>query len=313
MSNISKILQDFIYSLYSVFALIDGLSDRLLLNLIELIYNKIKDLNVFLLLFFAFISFYFFKDLHEFYIYVSYLLLNLNIFIKLIILYKYWINNKYIKKNYPIFYYILKYILLTVLLFNMYNIIILIFKIIIIYNKLLIKYMYELKFNILKKLKSYLSSKLRRRFEPNGPNLDPDQIINMDPNSTKKKASELRKKVLKQQKDNLKHNIKKNIEKNSFNPQARKRNWNETISKQEVPNFTIESQLTNVKKEFEAYDNQTNKFNNIINNIDNGKEQFFPDESKPLFEEYVKMINLLKINLKNIEVNLNKLKKKKKK
>ena len=313
MSNISKILQDFIYSLYTLFVLIDGLSDRFLLNLIELIYNKIKNLNVFLLLLFPFISFYFFKDLHEFYIYVSYLLLNLSIFIKLIILYKYWINNKYIKKNYPIFYYILKYILLTGLLFNMYNLIILIFKVIFIYNKLLIKYMYELKFNILKKLKSYFSSKLKRgslAHEPNGPNFDPDQVINMDPNSTKKKASELRKKVLKQQKDNLKHNIKKNIEKNSFKG---KRNWNETISKQEVPNFTIESQLTNVKKEFEAYDNQTNKFNNIINNIDNGKEQFFPDESKPLFEEYVKMINLLKINLKSIEVNLNKLKKKKKK
>jgi hypothetical protein len=38
----------------------------------------------------------------------------------------------------------------------------------------------------------------------------------MDPNSSKKKASELRKKVLKQQKDNLKRNIKKNTEERTF-------------------------------------------------------------------------------------------------
>lgn len=306
---VEKILTNFLFYIGFLLKSIDGFTNRYILNLVVIIYNKIKFLNVILLLLFAFISFYFFKDLHVFYIYISYLLINISIFIQLIKIYRYWINNEYIKKNYPIFYYIFKYILLTVLIINIYNIIILIFKVIIIYNNFLIKKIYELKFNLIKKIKSYLSSKFKRGIEPNWPNNnDPNDIINMDPNSSKKKASELRKKVLKQQKDNLKRNIKKNTEERTFKG---KRNWNETISKQEVPNFTIESQLDNVKKEFTAYDNQTNKFNNIVNNIDNGKEQFFPDESKPLFEEYVHMIDLLKVNLKNIEANLNKLKKKK--
>jgi hypothetical protein len=54
------------------------------------------------------------------------------------------------------------------------------------------------------------------------------------------------------------------------------------------------------------YNNKEEKFQNIINNIDNNKEQFFPNESKKLFEEYVDVVKILKNNINSIKENLKK-------
>jgi hypothetical protein len=64
----------------------------------------------------------------------------------------------------------------------------------------------------------------------------------------------------------------------------------------------------NVKSEFKAYDKQENKFKKIVVDINKEKENFFPNESRFLFNEYVSVIKILKKNLKSVEKVLSKKK-----
>jgi hypothetical protein len=70
------------------------------------------------------------------------------------------------------------------------------------------------------------------------------------------------------------------------------------------PKFTVKEQLNNVKSEFKAYDNQERKFKKIVIDINKKKENFFSDESRFLFKEYISVIKLLKKNLKSVEKKL---------
>jgi cytochrome c oxidase subunit 1 len=142
-----------------------------------------------------------------------------------------------------------------------------------------------------------------------------DSNVNFMDNSRKKKenkeedvsnkafeAQVLKNKILKAQ-NNKKYSELKTEEtqkdKNSF-----KKNWNYSIVIEEKPVLSREKLLDTIKYEYGCYDVQTQKFQDIINNIEKNKENFFPQESKQLFEDYLKVIDILKKNLKNMETNI---------
>jgi len=85
------------------------------------------------------------------------------------------------------------------------------------------------------------------------------------------------------------------------------RNWTNKIEIPKVSDFTIENQIKNIDYEYQAYFNQEKKFKKIVIDIHNNKENFYPEESKSLFKEYIKVIKLLKTNLKDIKRELKKI------
>jgi cytochrome c oxidase subunit 1 len=85
-----------------------------------------------------------------------------------------------------------------------------------------------------------------------------------------------------------------------------RRNWNNTVIIQEIPEISTEKLLDNIKYEFEAYEMQTKKFSDIIKNIEQNKENFYPPESKYLFKDYLEVIDNLKKDLKTMEINVKK-------
>lgn len=95
--------------------------------------------------------------------------------------------------------------------------------------------------------------------------------------------------------------------KENFNSFSGKRLWTDTIklNNQKVI-LSDEEALSKIKLEYEAYVNQAKKFEVIINNIKDGKEKFFPDQSTILFKEYIELINQLKSNLALMEKNIKK-------
>jgi len=88
--------------------------------------------------------------------------------------------------------------------------------------------------------------------------------------------------------------------------------WTNTIEIPKVSEFTVESQLQNIDYEYEAYHNQEKKLKKIVLDINKNKENFYPKESKSLFKEYVEVVKILKINLKEIKKELKNNKKNKK-
>lgn len=274
---------------------------------LNMIYVKLYDITkiisaplVFILACFIYI---YFIDINITYIYISKLLFLFSIFIKLVMFNKYWINNNFIKNNFPLFHLVIKYILFSLLLLNLYLLICIIYKLfslsLSIINSLI------LKSNIISKIKDKFNN-IKSYFSknPRDPK-NPDILIlsNEDKKKNKKKAMELKEILLQKQKENLNFNFNRKNLNNTFNS---KRDWKETINIEEVPDFSIDNQLKNLNKEYILYDKQVNKFKRIVKNIDKGKENFYPNESKTLFNQYIHMIELLKTNLKSLEKNLKK-------
>src|SRR5579875_1655464 len=69
-------------------------------------------------------------------------------------------------------------------------------------------------------------------------------------------------------------------------------------------NLSIEEQLQGVLNNLEKYRIQEIKFINIIENIDNNTELFYPTESKNLFIEYLDLLKVLIDDLISREFNL---------
>ena len=90
---------------------------------------------------------------------------------------------------------------------------------------------------------------------------------------------------------------------------SKTRNWTNRIEIPKVSDFTVESQKQNIDYEYKAYLNQEKKFKKIVLDINSNKENFYPNESKSLFNEYVKVIKVLKTNLKDIKKELKKVSK----
>lgn len=260
--------------------------------------------SIFITLFYYVYVFTISQDTIE--IYLSSLLLLTGVLIKLIKITNYWVNNNQLKKDFPIFYSIIKYILFALL-------IIISLVLIIIGQKLLIMVITYLKklflnMNIKSKLKDLKLSLDYKWVKNNGnkPN-KPEGTFFIDLNNkkeNKKRASYLKDKILDAQKKNLNKDFTNTtLKQESF---SQKRNWTRSINIEDNPKFTISEQINNVKSEFKAYDNQEKKFKKIVVDINKEKEEFFPNESKSLFNEYVSVIKVLKKNLKLVEKTLSK-------
>lgn len=267
---------------------------------------KIKT-STFISLFYYVYVFTISQDITE--VYLSSFFLLTGVLIKLIKTIDYWVNNDQLKKDFPIFHSIMKYIL-----FSLFIIILLI--LIIIGQKLLtmvITYFKNLFLNLdlKKKFKDLKLSLDYKWFKNNGnkPN-KPEETFFLNLNNkkkNKKKISSLKEKIFEAQRRNLNRNTSSTTFKQ--NSLSEKRNIKKSISIGNKPKFTISDQLKDVEYEFKAYDNQEKKFKKTVVDINKGKEGFYPNESKFLFNEYVSVIKVLKKNLKLVEKTLSKNKK----
>lgn len=114
----------------------------------------------------------------------------------------------------------------------------------------------------------------------------------------------MKEKIINIQKDKLLKN--ENVDINSSGSGRLNRKWEHTIVIEENPKLSLKEQQDRVENELKAYYNQKKKFKNIINKIKKGKENFYPDESKFLFKDYIKVINNLNANLKSMKTKLKK-------
>jgi exonuclease VII small subunit len=74
-------------------------------------------------------------------------------------------------------------------------------------------------------------------------------------------------------------------------------------------NLSLVEQLDTINTELSNYEIQRQKFMTIINNIENNKEEFFPNESIHLFKEYIvlidHLIDELKSRAENVKFDIN--------
>lgn len=280
----------------------------LVFNLLTIKYNKniIEYLSIFTLTYSIYVSI---KDINIFEIYLFGFMFFSSIFIKLIKITKSWINNKKLSKEFPLLHKIIKYVLFVLLTINFIFIISIGLKLLI----LVINYLKNLILNMninnkLKDLKLSLDYKWikNKGNKPGKPNSN--ILLNIkSKKENKKKVSYLKEKLLNTQKRNLNNNSPDTvINKTSL---GQRRGWKENINIKDNPQFLIKDQIDNVISELKAYDNQEKKFKKIVVDINKEKENFFPNESKSLFNEYVSVIKILKKNLKSLEKNLKTLKK----
>lgn len=277
--------------------------------LIFKIYNNIKNIPSLEIIILAFCIKIFLVNKGLLFVYLSNILFLGGFSIELVIIIQYLINCKEFKDNSPLLYYIFKYFLFGLLLFTLYKLVI-----------ICLNFLVWIKTSLLNKWKSFkLSSQYQyyKKFKTPKDPKDPDinfleQIRNKKEKKkeafeVKEKISELKEQLLKIQEEKVKENIEVN---DSSNPMPsstslnNKRNWKGTIQIGEVPKSSVSDQLNNVNYEFNAYDNQDRKFKKIFIDICKGKEKFYPDESKDLFNEYIDVVNILKNNLKSVEKNI---------
>ncbi len=240
-------------------------------------------------------------DLDILYRYIFSFFFLTGVLIKLIKMTKNWVNNHELKQYFPMYHNIVKYMLFGLLILNLLVLIIIGQKLLI----LIITYFkgFFLNMNIVNKLKDFKLS-LDYKWVKNKDNKPKKPNVNFffdlkNKKKSKKRASSLKEKIL----DLQKKNLNKDYSNTTFKQESfsQKRNWKESINIEDKPKFTIHEQLNNVKYEYKAYNNQEKKFKKIVIDINKEKEEFFPNESKSLFKEYVSVIKILKKNLKSVE------------
>lgn len=116
----------------------------------------------------------------------------------------------------------------------------------------------------------------------------------------------MKQKLLKLQNDQL--NTKNiNIDPcSSDSTNSKTRVWEHKIIIEKRQDLSLQDQLDKVQSELEAYNKQKEKFQQSINNIKKGKENFYPDEAKNLWKDYIEVIKNLNFNLKSMKKNLKK-------
>ena len=238
---------------------------------------------------------------NSFEIYLSSFLFLIGILINLIKITKIWVKNNQLREEFPILYNIVKCILLSLLIINLVVLFIIGKKLLV----LLINYLKKLFFNtnIMHKLKDLKLSIDYKKVKNNKPKKPKISIFSdlRNKKKDKKKAFYLKEKIFNIQKRNLNNSSNTTFNKTSF---SKRRGWNQTINLGDNPKFTANEQLNNVRSEFKAYDIQEKKFKKIIIDINKGKENFYPEESKSLFKEYITVVKILKKNLKYVEKNI---------
>lgn len=244
--------------------------------------------------------------------------------ITLIVIIKRLIENEDVFKDlFPLLYYILKYCLVCLLILNLCTLVIIGQS----FFNLLVSHLknYLLKTDVITKLKEFKTSldyKRFKNFNPKDPK-DPNSNNYWSPSKKHKnkrtslidrelstRATAMKEKffaeisadkIIKEGGDTTNTNLKhKQV---SF---SEKRNWGGRLDLSDLkPNLTTSAVLKNINEEKEAYDIQEKHFKNIVINIGKRKENFYADESRVLFTDYVKVVKILKENLKSLEDNLN--------
>ena len=240
-------------------------------------------------------------------IYLSNICFGIAVFVQLIIITNWWIKKDKFINNYPNIYLIIKYILLSLILLSIIFIIIITINLVNHFMVLILKIFDNFSMKIKSKLDDYKVSSMRRH--PRYPKDPKFKLLLMTKDERKeiKDFYEERKKLFWIQKRNMEEGIK-NF-KNVYSPKEplrEKRGWIKTIDIEQGQELSFVEQVNKIQKEFEKYDNESKKFEEIISNINNNKEGFYPKESKILFQKYLKLIKSLKINLQSMKTNLEK-------
>lgn len=267
-----------------------------ILKILSKFYNylyRIKLLSFFTFLFsLAFSINIIFNNENQLFLDLFYFFILRGIFIALIIITQNWID-KTNKLEYSLFNSIVKYVLIILLFFIALILIVLILKFILSFITLLKSSIIN-KLNDLKLSLNYRLHKLNNK--PQKPEFNFYSYYKQGKKS-KKKALALKEKLL-QIKDNPRR----------INPSslAEKRNWKGKITIENTSTYSSSDQLKKIEYEFDVYNNQEKNFKNIVVDINKGRENFYSNESKSLFNSYVDVIKILKRNLKEMEKNLKK-------
>lgn len=283
-------------------------TENFLDNITIYIYTDLKNTNYSLILFSTCIFYYSKLILNEFFFfYFFWFSFLISIFIGLIYIISYCIIN-FVETRCNVIKWILYFLLFL-------NCLCLLFLILIIIFNLLAVFFYKLNYSLvqMKNFHGWIKCKLTNKFNSNIPPKNPNDIIYTSESTKKKvhkdikrKAKELKETLLNNQKNN---NFQMNFEDNSL---AKKRHYNYNINIEQRKTFSNSDQLDRIQSEYKAYKFQDKKFKKIINDINKGNENFYPQESKILFKDYLDLLKELKINLKIMKRNVeNEIKRKK--
>lgn len=206
-----------------------------------------------------------------------------------------WIYKFSFKNDYPIFYTIIKYGIFTLFLIFLFNLFILI--------TYLFAILFDIiKYNVLAKLR-VLKDLVESKYKKNSKNPNPKKFPFLHFISdlrNKRKLKNLKKNVTKKQAYNYTNNVINRNSKNTSNNDCIKRNWNNTLNIKEE--FLSKADvLKNIEEKFEFYTDQKERFLQTINNIKEGKENFYSNDSVNLFKEYLKLIDFINAELKTME------------
>lgn len=286
--------------------------DFVLYQLITLIYNKIKIFNQPAapknVLIIAFSIYYALEGIN---LYMAILFSScfyyLAFFLFLVNITNNWINNSSFRDNFPILHSIILYLLVSLLVYDLYLFIINLIWLCHLIFTLLKSYILKSNFiSKLKDLKLSLEYKYYKSKDPKGPKSL--QFFTADDKKDKDRALELKEKIL----NNL--NTPDDSSAAALNPKeisfSQRRNWKETINIGEKAHLSNSDLLKNLESEFKDYDINDKKLKEIVVNICKGKEGFYPNDSMPEFNESIKVIKILKSNLessiKTVKKDLNK-------
>lgn len=252
---------------------------------------------------FIFISKYNSDNLLFIYLYQINFIIAINI--KWVIITHNFIKNEQLKINHFKLYSFIRYLLLVMLFIYLAIMIILFFA--------LINYLIHLIWSMIwSKIKGGFAKLFNTDFSanhnkpPKKPQNTTIPFSSQDHKDIKKKASEMKQKLLKLQTDKLNtNNINIDCSECASHTKSisQSRKWEHKIMIEKRQDLSLKDQFDKVKSELEAYNNQKKKFQQSIKK---GKETFYPDESKNLWKDYIDVIRNLNLNLKSMKKNLKK-------
>jgi len=287
--------------------------------LIIKIYNDIQRINPLIFLILGYNIYMFLRDIDPIFIYLSFFIFLIGIFIQLIVILKNWIENTAIKAEFHLVHFLVKYFLIFLLIVNAYILIIVGEKLWFLIINYIKKFFFKSHiFTKLKDMKLSLEYKLRKSPKnPKNPNSKDLLLINKKKDEKskklelKKRAEDLKNKVLNNQRNSVfnecrynSEDVKTNIKELSF---SKNRNWDGRLAIDKTPEFSKTDQINFINEELYEYEKKIEKFKKIVINIDKGKENFYPNESRSLLNNYIDVIeNRLLPDLKSQKTSLNK-------
>ena len=286
--------------------------DFVLYQLITLIYNKIKFFNQSAApkkaLIIAFSIYYTLEGISSYMAMIfSSCFYYLAFFLFLVNITNNWINNISFRDNFPILHSIIFYLLVSLLVYDIYLFLINLIWLCHLVFTLLKGYILKSNFiSKLKDLKLSLEYKYYKSKDPKGPKSL--QFFTTDKKKDKHRALELKKKLL--NKVNRCNDSSAAALDTKEIPFSQRRNWKETINIGEKANLSNSDLLKKLESEFKDYDISDKKMKQIVVNICKGKEGFYPKDSIFEFNESIKVIKILKSSLessiKTVKIDLNK-------